>query len=138
MSLVQTGIGIAGAVLALNFAVSAILPEPVRIQVQALAYDNGVITQERTVRTENQAFYAQWAATVENADTGESVRWCEGSGANAYAAGHKVVTFTLPDWTGRKECTPESLPPGRYVLSATWHWGVRDAAMKSEPFEVNQ
>jgi len=136
MSMTQTLIGGGALVLALNFAVQAILPQPTPIVVHGLTYLDGAVIQERTISTDQTAFYAQWAVTVENADTGESLIWCEGNGANAYPPGHRVVQFTLADWTGRTTCTPESLPPGRYALRASWRWGGDGTSAKSEPFEV--
>lgn len=136
MSMTQTIIGGTALVLALNWAVGAILPEPIPIDVISLSYADGMVTQERTITTDQTAFYAQWAATVENADTGDSIRWCEGSGANAYPPGHRAVVFTLADWTGNQRCTPESLPAGRYALRASWRWGEHSTSRKSEVFEV--
>jgi len=138
MSMTQTLIGGGAMVLALNFAVSAILPEPAPIEVHSLVYLAGEIYQERTITTDQPAFPILWTATVENADTGESVIWCEGNGVNGYPPGYRVVLFrSLADWTGRDECTVESLPPGRYALRASWRWGESNStSAKSEPFEV--
>lgn len=115
-----------------------VLPEPVPFVVHSLAYSEGVVTQDRTITTDEPAFFAQWTATVENADTGQSLRRCEGSGANGYPPGRMAVSFTLEEWTGRDNCTVASLLPGHYTLRATWRWGEESTAMKSEPFEVTR
>lgn len=113
-----------------------ILPAPAPIQVHYIEMTEGKVHQSRTITTDAPAFYAQWAATVADAETGESLIWCEGSGANAYPPGSKIVAFALEDWTGADQCTLESLPPGRYVLRASWSWGDEGTAKVSEPFEV--
>lgn len=138
MSMTQLGIGIAGLAAVGSLALQMMLPHPVPFVVNEIALVGGVVIQDRTVITDHPAFYAQWAATVEDADTGESLRQCEGSGANSYPPGRKAVHFTLDEWTGRPGCTLASLPPGRYALRASWRWGETFTSSKSEPFEVAQ
>lgn len=130
------GTGILAA--ALSAALSAVLPAPPAIIVHRLSFDGQTVTQDRTVNGEGDAFYMAWAAGVFHADTQDAVPWCEGNGAFAYALGRKEVTMDLGRWTGRDECTPESLPPGPYVLRATWSWGDQQTSAESNVFEVTE
>lgn len=123
-------------VAAATLALQAILPQPPAFVVHELNYEAGIVTQDRSIATNEVAFYAQWAVTVEDVETGASVRWCEGAGANAYPPGRRAVQFSLPDWTGRTLCTPESLPAGRYALRGSWRWGDHYTSVKSNVFEV--
>lgn len=134
----QTIIGGGALVLALNFAVGAILPQPAPIEVHSLAYADGGVIQARTINTEQDAYPLAWTATVERADTGDSIRLCEGSGANGYPPGYREVVFpSLAEWTGRIACNVSALEPGFYRLRATWAWGEGySVSAKSEPFEV--
>lgn len=140
MSMSQLAIGVTAAVGLATLALQTVLPDPAPIEVQSLVYDQGQVLQERTIYTKQDAFPIAWTATVENAETGDSVRWCEGSGANGYPPGHRVVEFrNLAEWTGRAECTVDSLPPGTYSLRATWRWGENNSvSKKSNVFEVTQ
>ena len=136
MSISDLGIGMAAVAAVVSTALQLVLPQPAPLVINNLTYADGIVTQDRTLNTDQPAFYAQWTATVENAETGESLRWCEGSGANGYPPGQKAVTFTLADWTGRATCTPDSLPPGLYALRASWRWGAESTSFKSAVFEV--
>ena len=138
MSVSQAMAGFAVAVAVGHIAVQAVLPAPAPIIIHGITYDAGMVLQDRTVQTDEAAFFAGWAATVVNAATGESLRWCEGSGAFPYKPGRMVIEFTLPEWTGRAECTPESLPPGEYYLRGVWSWGDRQASRESASFEVRE
>lgn len=137
MSTTQLAVGVAALSMIGSGIVSLVLPQPAPFIVNGLRMDAGIITQDRTITTDQTAFYAQWAATVEDA-TGESIRRCEGSGANAYSPGRKAVTFRLEDWTGKPGCTWESLPPGLYALRASWRAGEWSTSIKSETFEVTR
>ena len=132
----NTAVGIGFSVVLGTIGLRAVLPEPPAMVVNALTMNNGMVTQDRTITTTGDAFYMQWAATVVNVDTGESIHWCEGRGANAYGPGRKAVEFTLPEWTGSATCTLESLPPGQYILRAAWMWGNQNASARSNVFEV--
>lgn len=136
MSGVNTLIGVLAVAAIGSFGARVILPAPSPIQVHSIAMVEGRVMQSRTITVDGPAFYAQWAATVADAETGESLIWCEGSGANAYPPGSKEVAFTLEDWTGSERCTLDSLPPGVYVLRASWQWGEKTTSKVSEPFEV--
>lgn len=138
MSATQLGVGIVFLSMIGSAALQVVLPEAQPFTINALTYSNGIVTQDRTIATDQPAFYAQWAVTVENVDTGDSLRQCEGFGANAYPPGRKAVSFTLPDWTGRPGCTLESIPAGRYALRGSWRWGEHSAALKSSVFEVTK
>lgn len=138
MSMFNTVIGGAGLVVAATVALQSMLPGPPPFVVNSLNYEAGVVTQDRTITTSAPAFYAAWAATVENADTGESLHWCEGNGANAYPPGRRAVEFSLQDWTGNPLCTFASLPSGRYALRASWAWGGQSTAAKSPIFTVDK
>jgi len=128
--------GFAAMVAVGHIAIQAVLPAPVPITIHSIAYRDGTVLQDRTVETDGASFFAGWAATVINSTTGESVRWCEGSGAFPYKSGRITVEFTLPQWTGRAECTPESLPPGEYFLRGVWSWGDEQTSRDSAVFEV--
>ena len=132
----QTVIGIGALVVALNAGLAVVLPSPPAIQVHSLTFDGQTVTQDRTVSGSGDAFYMAWAATVKDASTLEAVHHCSGDGAFAYATGRHVVEMDLPRWTGREGCTPDSLPPGEYVVSATWSWGDQQATADSAPFTI--
>lgn len=132
----HTLIGASVLTAALSAALSAVLPAPPAIVVHRLAIDGDTVTQDRTVNGHGEAFYMAWAAGVFDAATGDAVTWCQGSGAFAYALGRKEVHMGLPDWTGREDCTYDSLPPGSYVLRATWSWGDTQESAQSQVFEV--
>jgi len=137
MSMTQLAIGIAAMSAIGSAALQLALPRPVPFEVASLEVKDGAVLQDRTVTTDQPAFYAQWAATVETA-SGDSIRGCEGNGANAYMAGRKVVTFSLEDWTGKPSCTYASLKPGVYRLRASWHWGEHYTSKTSPTFEVTR
>lgn len=130
-----TGFAVLAGVM--HLGLNAILPALPPMVVNDLRWQAGKIIQDRTIRAEGGAFYAGWAAGVVNADTGLSVRWCEGSGAFAYEPGRKVIEFALQEWTGRAECTAESLPPGRYFPRAVWSWGIHQTAKDGPIFEIS-
>ena len=132
----QLAVGMTAITAAATLALQSVLPNAPPITINSLRYDAGQVIQDRTIATDGQAFYAQWAVTVENAETGESLIWCEGNGANAYPPGTRAVVFSLQDWTGRDECTADSLPPGVYALRGSWRWGEDWTSAKSLPFEV--
>lgn len=133
MSFTQTVIGGGILAVALNAALSLVLPDPTGIVVHGLTYKNGLVTQDRTVLTNEAAFYAQWAAMVVDAQTGDVVPGCMGSGAAPYPSGRKAVTFSLANWTGNPHCTIDSLEPGRaYDLQAVWSWGDDSVSAKQE------
>ena len=138
VSMTQTMIGIGVVSAILSGALNIILPAPVPITINSIAFDGVSVNQDRTVRPDNDAgvFWAQWSAQVVEADTRAPLPNCEGSGSKNYAAGRKVVTMSLPVWTGAAGCTIESLPPGQYRLQATWYWGDQQTAAVSQPFEV--
>lgn len=132
MSLIQTFIGGAIATVVLNASLSLVLPEAIGIRINKISYDNGVVTQDRTVRSDTD-FFAQWAATVVDAETGDVVPGCSGNGAAPYKPGDKVSKFLLGDWVGSQHCSADSLTPGRaYELRAVWSWGADSVSATAE------
>lgn len=133
MSMANTMIGAAIVGVAMNAIVGAVLPAPTGIQVHGLTYQAGYVTQDRTVLVDGEAFYAQWAASVVDAETGDTVPECAGNGAAPYPPGRKAARFSLADWTGNEDCTVSVLEPGRrYVLRAVWSWGEKSVSASQE------
>ena len=129
MSMTQTVLG-GGIVLAVGTAlIQAVAPAPAPITVHGLAFDSGFVLQDRTVHSD-RPFYANWAAEVIDATTGETI--CEGNGAAVYSPGRSEVRLPLAKWVGE----PCMLPPGSYRISASWYWGVDQVGAESAPFEV--
>jgi hypothetical protein len=132
----QTAIGAGALVLALNATLAVVLPSPPAISVHDLSYGDGMVTQDRTIRGTGDAFKIGWSATVINPTTDEPVPFCSGEGSFPYPIGRRAARMDLPTWTGRAECTPDSLSPGEYVLRATWSWGDQQTTATSEPFRI--
>jgi len=115
------GAGIVG--VALNVALNAVLPSAEGVIIHSLTYDAGYVLQDRTVMAESD-FYANWAASVVDLETGAIVYPCEGSGAFGYQPGRKVAKLTLAEWVGNDACTEDVLVSGHeYELRAVWNWG---------------
>ena len=129
MSMTQTVLG-GGILLAVGTAlIQAVAPAPAPITVHGLAFDSGFVLQDRTVHSD-RPFYANWAAEVIDATTGETA--CEGAGAAVYSPGQSEVRLPLAKWVG-DAC---ELPLGSYRLSASWYWGGDQIGAESAPFEV--
>lgn len=123
-------------VLVLNFAVGTVLPEAPRIEVHAITYADGKVTQDRTVNSDAPVFRMHWSAELLDVATGETVPWCQGSGDFPYQTGRKAKTMPLAVWVGNPDCTPESLPPGRYEPLAVYAWGDKQVIGRGKVFEV--
>lgn len=133
MSMTNTLIGLAIAGTAMNVIFGTVFPEPTGIKVHELQYSGGFVTQDRTVLTSGKAFYAQWAAMVVDAETGDAVPACSGNGAAPYTPGRKSVKMSLSDWTGNDDCTADMLETGRlYKLQAVWSWGDESVSASQE------
>ncbi len=128
--------GIAAVSAAGVMLLKSILPGLPPIEVHDLHYDAGVIYQDRTVRTDEPAFFAYWTAKIVRADTGEPVPWCAGYGSWAYEPGRATYPLPLPEWVGNPACTVESLNPGIYRPVAVWSWGDDQTSHEGEPFTV--
>ena len=113
-----------------------VLPEPQPITVHSISYEDGIVSQDRTVVAEGEAFYASWAAAVMRAEDDTPIAWCNGSGSWPYPTGRRKAAIDLPEWVGSEECTPDSLPPGEYYLKAAWYWGNNQTSARSEPFAI--
>ena len=142
MSMTQTLIGTGALAAVLSAAIGLVIPDPPlppAITIHELSFDGALVTQDRTVDREGDAFLIAWAAAVYDA-AGNSIRWCEGDGSFGYSTGRWKATFDLADWIGNPNCTVESLPPGTYTLRAVWSWGSQEGdqqvTARSEPFEV--
>lgn len=138
MSMTQTIIGGALMVGMGTALLHAVLPSPTPFVIHSLAFVDGVVEQDRTISTNDYAFYAQWATAVINADTQEPVTGCMGSGAFPFRAGRSTKHYYLQDWTGQTDCTLDNLGPGSYYLRGSWQWGEQQASMESPVFEVAQ
>lgn len=117
------GTSIVGATL--NLVVLSVLPDPAPITVHSLAYTQGNILQERTVKTEGEYFPAKWSAAIYSVDTGEPVSLCTGNGFWNYSSGYRTAEIPLNEWVNRDECTIEVLRKvgGSFQPVASWHWG---------------
>lgn len=135
MSFTHTSIGIAAIVAVGTALIQTIAPETKHITVHEITYDAGMVTQSRTVRTDDGGpFFAEWRAEVIDAETGEPVDACSGSGSWNYNAGHADVSMTLSRWTGT-ECTKHDLPAS-FSLRATWRWGSDQTSGQSPVYTL--
>ena len=119
--------------------VGAILPDPQPIRVHSLTYDDGMVTQSRTISPPSgqRAVAMTWVAEVYDAVTGVDVAGCHGTGANVYQAGTASASYSLAAWTGNANCTIDRFVPGRlYVLQAAWFTGGQTVMAESEPVIV--
>ena len=129
------GAGLVGMLL--SAAIGVIVPKPVPLVVHSLTINSdGMVTQDRTINTRADAFFASWSAAVFDVDTGAALEICEGNGAFPYAAGRRSVEMSLERWTGNPKCHYDALPPGRYQLRAVWHWGSSQVSAASSIFVV--
>ncbi len=129
----QTILGGAAIVAAATFAIQSVAPTQDGIAVHQIAYEDGMVTQDRTVNGTHDVFMAFWAANVTDVNTGLVVPGCEGDGSFAYPVGRSNPTMTLQRWVGSDECV---LTSGTYELRGAWSWGDRQTVAKSAPFTV--
>lgn len=134
------------AALGISAATDAVAPKP--IDVHDLHMEPtcqwagrewaGCIAQDRTVTPAGnaEAHSALWFAEIIQAETGNPVPWCIGSGGADYRAGRNTVVIPLPLWTGAADCTLASLPPGTYQPRAVWRWGTEEETHTGHSFEV--
>jgi hypothetical protein len=137
MSMTHTiaGAGVVG--LLISAAIGVVLPKPTPITIHSLTIDDGgVVTQDRTVITQSDAFFATWSAAVMDMASGAPVEGCEGSGTFPYEPGRVAARMPLPRWVGSATCTFDALPPGQYQLRAAWYWGGSQTAAVSPVFTV--
>ncbi|MDJ0631057.1 MAG: hypothetical protein QNJ44_22555 [Rhodobacter sp.] len=125
---------LAGVVLAVGAA--PFLVEPPAIEVHSLTFGGEMVTQDRTVASESETFFARWRAEVVDVATGAAVPGCKGQGEWDYPAGRKAATMTLPRWVGSEACTAERLPD-QFYLRATWIWGDDQTGAKSRIYQRN-
>jgi hypothetical protein len=116
----------------LHLAVSSVMPAPPPIVVNRLAYDAGIVTQDRSVNR-TAKFSAVWEAEVISAKTGQAVPGCMGRGDWDYAPGNKVARMPLAEWVGSASC---KLEPGQYQLFARYRAGEWGTTARSDVFEV--
>lgn len=132
----QTVVGTIALALIGGVAVNLVLPGPQPIVVHSLTYSDGVVHQERTITTEQPAFFAAWTAQIVDAATGLPVPHCNGSGSWPYPAGYRVADIPLAEWVGNPLCTPESLDPTKqYRPVAAWYWGEDQTSHSGQPFK---
>lgn len=132
MQMTQLAIGTLGLVAALQVAVTTILPAPPPIVVNSLAYDAGIVVQDRTINRGGK-FSAVWEAEVLSVKTGQPVPGCAGRGDWDYAPGNKVAEIPLAEWVGSAEC---NLVPGEYQLFARYRAGEWGTTARSDVFTV--
>ena len=137
-----------GLALSLGFSAATDTIAPAPIVVHDVHYEpaciwaagewEGCIAQDRTITPPGggATFSALWAAEIVNADTGAIVPWCRGSGGSDYPRGRDTVIMPLGVWTGREECTLESLAPGTYQPRAVWKWGTKQETATGAVFLV--
>lgn len=119
-----------GITTALAFAIPPLFPDP-PIVVHSLVYDGGRVTQDRTVTSEGDTFYANWAAIVVDA---AGIPKCSGDGNWAYSVGRRGAEMSLSEWTGDKDCGSKLIPGQQYRLKASWFWGDDQTSATSAPF----
>lgn len=122
MSFLQTATGGGFLILVGSVTLQSLLPGPAPIVVHDLVYEDGQVTQKRTVTAPDDVFFAQWRAEVVNYETNAPVIACTGSGSWNYSAGYAEPHLSLADWTGNPLCDVDDLPNSFY-LRATWRWG---------------
>lgn len=131
MSFVHTFVGSSFLVLVGSGILQAVLPGPAPIIIHDLEYENGHVTQKRTVTSKDGVFFAQWRAEVVDYETNAPVIACTGAGSWNYSAGYAEPVFTLADWTGNPACDVDDLPTSFY-LRATWRWGDDQTSKSSD------
>ena len=132
MSSFNLTIGIPAMALAGSFVVGMVLPEPDPIEVHDLTYTGGQITQDRTIVSDGELFYADWLAEIVDLATGEVV--CRGSGHFPYPAGRKAAKMTVDVWTGDEGCLERLDPLRAYYPRAVWFWGDDQTSHSGEAF----
>lgn len=127
------GIAVVGAfqLFAINPLLNRINP-PQPIVVHSLEWRDGIVVQERTVTTDGP-FVAVWSSEIRNANTGEIVPHCYGTGVWPYEPGHRSPQIPLAEWVGNPAC---QLDPGRYQAIATYEAGRFRETARSPVFTV--
>ena len=136
---IPAGTMLVGAVaLAATWVIGLAVPAPPPITVHSLSYERGVVTQDRTVVSDDEVMLMAWSAQVVNAATGEPVLGCTGSGTWPYAAGRREFAMPLDRWVGSLACMPGMLEPGQYYLRAVYSWRDWSTTAASPMFEVTR
>lgn len=121
---------------ALSVVFDTVTPEIKPIVVHDLSFDGQTMSQDRTVTTDGDVFFARWEAQVVDVSTGDVVPWCRGGMHWNYKAGQMVYQDTLENWVGSPACTIDSLPNGEYQAVATWYWGTDQTSKSSNIFVI--
>lgn len=129
----QLAIGVTFLAALGTAGIRAVLPAVEGIAVHQISYQDGMVTQDRTVTGTHDVFMAFWAANVTDVNTGLVVPGCEGDGSFAYPVGRATPEMPLQRWVGSDGCV---LTPGTYELRGAWSWGDRQTVAKSAPFTV--
>lgn len=137
MSVTQTMFGGGILVVVGSAILQSILPGPSPIVVHSLSYENGFVTQDRTVSADDGVFFAQWRAEVVDVADDYPVANCSGSGSWNYPSGRSAPEMSLPVWTGNPLCD-ESQLPDQFYLRATWVWGDDQTSGESIIYEGEQ
>lgn len=120
MSMTQTVAGSAILVAAMQMVWTAAAPPVAPIVVHSIAYEDGFITQDRTVSA-TAKFTAVWNAEIVDAETGAVVPNCSGGGSWDYEAGHRAIKMTLQEWVGNPDCKIPDV--GTFYPRATYKAG---------------
>lgn len=141
MSFSHTLVGVVALSAIGTMAANLVLPPVPLIVINSLNYENGMITQDRTINTDADVAFMEWRAEIVDVKTGEPVPECQGQGTWNYTAGRKAIPMTLARWTGNDNCTASVLTsPEGYYPRATYTWGENQVVGKDEVFypdEVN-
>lgn len=135
MSTAQLVVGVVAASAMAQGLVSLALPDVSPIEVHSVEYNNGIVTQSRTVTAEGDFFPAEWRAKIYSASTNIPVDGCDGSGFWNYTTGYLDAPIPLHEWVGSDICTPEYLRSigGEFYPMASWHWGNDQTKPKRGP-----
>jgi hypothetical protein len=139
MSFTHTLVGVVALSAIGTLAANLVLPPPPLIVINSLQYDNGMITQDRTVNSDAEVVFMEWRAEIVDVRSGEPVPECQGQGTWNYASGRKVARMTLARWTGNDDCAASALTsPEGYFPRATYTWGENQVVGKGAVFHSGE
>ena len=134
MTFTHSALGFSFVVAVGSTLLGVVLPDVKPIVVHSLAYSDGVIHQERTVRADGDLFYATWRAEIEDS-TGLAV--CSGQGAWNYKSGYLVADMSVDKWTGDATCSSKLKPGVSYTPVASWFWGSDQTSKRGAAFTID-
>jgi hypothetical protein len=139
MQFTQALIGGAAVVAFLQFAViepakRIVAPPPPPMVVHSISLADGIVTQDRSVNTDGR-FTAIWTAEIRDAETGQMVPHCYGTGMWHYTPGRQAVEIPIREWVGNSLC---ELAPGQYQALATYEGGSFSTSARSPIVTVKE